>query len=360
MSLTYTDSEYVHFNQDFAGAVALSVQKINLGSTLTSNLDFLMDGTSALSNEVWGGIKRADIIDLGRVTSADALEWQRNLLEGITASDPATPARAKLFVNELYDLWLENGIGYYGDSASQPLFLTKIGMSITVGSGYLSSTGYTYYGYDSGPNLYYGSIAPRVLVGSDDNKEYVVHACRWSAGDSRVYLRLDNPDILATDVYTDYLKVFGGLTIGTTLFKASDISDGFEVDGGVGFYWDGITTNPFGSVGSTTDILFTGAQKGPFGLEIYNASGDLIIDITSRLPRFVATGTLAINAGQSSTVYITGLQNNDTWDVIAAAEPTSSSAGGMPISIVAVYSGYFTITNDGVYDGNFTYWVLRT
>lgn len=96
-----------------------------------------------------------------------------------------------------------------------------------------------------------------------------------------------------------------------------------------------------------------------YGLEIYNESGVAVITITTRLPRFVATGTTLINAGQSKTIFITGLQNSDSWDVVVASEPTPNSSGGIPTSTVSVYSGYFVINNNSVRDGNFTYWVLR-
>lgn len=236
--------------------------------------------------------------------------------------------------------------------------MTDVVANITVGSRYYDLTTYTYYGYDSGPNLYYGDVESSGILGND-NKEYTIHGVRWAAESptSRVYLRLDNPTIQASDGYTAYSNIFSSITIGSTTLLFANIIGGFTVDGGVAFYW-ARSTNPFGSVGSITQVTFSGVSGAPYGLEVYNSTGKLVISITSRLPRFVATGTVRVNAGQSTNVFISGLQNNDSWDVIVSTEPISSN--GIVLASSAVYSGYFTISNNDAYDSDFTYWVLRT
>jgi hypothetical protein len=136
MSVTYTADRQYYFNPAYANAFATAVLKIATGNTLTTNVDFFMNGTSALSNQVWGGIKRADIIDLGRVTAGDSLEILKNLLDSGEGDDPDSGPRAVLLVTELYSLWVANGIGYYGDSAGSPLFLeSQFGLQIFDSSG---------------------------------------------------------------------------------------------------------------------------------------------------------------------------------------------------------------------------------
>tara|TARA_B110000908_G_C10003980_1_gene335417 strand:+ start:202 stop:495 length:294 start_codon:yes stop_codon:yes gene_type:complete len=51
------------------------------------------------------------------------------------------------------------------------------------------------------------------------------------------------------------------------------------------------------------------------GLEVYNASGTKIISYTDRLVRFVATGTVTGGASGYADVTITGMVNDDTWNV---------------------------------------------
>lgn len=136
MTLALTSDKNHYLNPDYASTVALSVLKIASGSTLTSNLDFFFNVDSSASNDVWGGIKRADIINLGAVTSGDALEWQKSIIDGITPSGADSPDRATLVMDELYPSWVSNGIGHYGDTSGSPLFLdSDFGLQIFDSSG---------------------------------------------------------------------------------------------------------------------------------------------------------------------------------------------------------------------------------
>lgn len=191
--------------------------------------------------------------------------------------------------------------------------MTSRVIEVTVGSQYYSVTGYTYYGYDSGPNLFYGDIRSNVLVGTD-GEEYIVHGIRWAAEspNSRVYLRLDNPTITSSQSYTVYKSLFTSVKIGSVTLNSADIVSGFTVDGGVGLYWNR-STNPFGSVGSTTTILFNGVSNGPYGLEIYNSSGVPVVTLTDRLVRYVSYHEGSLNAGQTTTIAVPGLTNDGTW-----------------------------------------------
>lgn len=193
--------------------------------------------------------------------------------------------------------------------------MANVVLPITVGSAYLASTGYTYYGYDSGPTLFYGDIGSSVFVGTD-GKEYIVHATRWAAEspNNRAYLRLDNSTISASDGWQTYAAVFGSITVGSTTLSSSAIVSGFTVNGGVGFYWN-VVSNPFGSVGGITNLSLNGVFSGAYGLEIYNSSGTPVVTLTDRLVRYVSyhAGTLA--AGQTTGIVVPGLTNNGTWGV---------------------------------------------
>jgi|TARA_R110000796_G_scaffold157891_1_gene274639 hypothetical protein len=52
-----------------------------------------------------------------------------------------------------------------------------------------------------------------------------------------------------------------------------------------------------------------------YGMEVYNASGTKMISHTDRLIRFVATGTVTANSSGYADVTVTGMANNDTWEV---------------------------------------------
>lgn len=188
-------------------------------------------------------------------------------------------------------------------------------LEVTVGSKYYSATGYTYYGYDSGPNLYYGSIGSSVFTGLD-GREYVLHAVRWAAEspNNRVYLRLDHPDIYYGEPTSNYIGVFTSMTIGSTTVTKNNVASAQTLDGAVLFYWN-VATNPFGSVGSNTSVTFNGAGDGPYGLEIYNSSGTPVVTITDRLVRYVSYHSGTLTASQTTTINVPGITNDGTWGV---------------------------------------------
>lgn len=228
-------------------------------------------------------------------------------------------------------------------------------MKVTVGSQYYNVTGYTYYGYDSGPNLFYGGIDSAVLVGAD-GKEYTVHGCRWAAEspNNRVYLRLNNPTISASDSYTSYTSLFSAITIGSATLTNSTIASGFTIDGAVAFYWN-VPSNPFGSVGSITTLSFSGVNEGPFGLQVFDSSGALKVDITSALVAIAGVDSVTISANSSVQINIAGLDNSGVWKVFLEGFLYS---GGFPLYYaisqpsVAYSSGYYTLTNN---DSNYTW-----
>lgn len=214
-------------------------------------------------------------------------------------------------------------------------------LEVTVGSKYYSVTGYTYYGYDSGPNLYYGSIGSSVFTGLD-GREYVLHAVRWAAEspNNRVYLRLDHPDIYYGEPTSNYIGVFTSMTIGSTTVTKNNVASAQTLDGAVLFYWN-VATNPFGSVGSNTSVTFNGAGDGPYGLEIYNSSGTPVVTITDRLVRYVSYHSGTLTASQTTTINVPGITNDGTWGF--------NSEGGDGTYVKATFgaTGYINLQNLG-------------
>lgn len=222
-------------------------------------------------------------------------------------------------------------------------------VNITVGSQYFDVTGYTYYGYDSGPSLYYGSIDPVGIVGAD-NKAYTVHGVRWAAEspNNRVYLRLDNPTITSSQSYTAYTSLFTSIKIGSTTLSASNIVSGFTVNGGVAFYWN-VPSNPFGSVGSVTSVLFSGVNSGLYGLQIFDSSGTKKVEISSALIAVAGIDSVTIAANSSIQVNIPELNNSGVWKVFLDGFPYSGSNPIYTAVInpsVAYFNGYYTLTNN--------------
>lgn len=219
--------------------------------------------------------------------------------------------------------------------------MANVVFPITVGEFYFDLTGYTYYGYDSGPNAFYGDIGSSVFVGVD-GKEYIVHATRWAAEspNNRVYLRLDNPTISASDGWQSYRNVFTSYTVGSTTLSSSAIVNGFTVDGGVGFYWN-VVSNPFGAVGGTTNISLNGVFSGAYGLEIYNSSGTPVVTITDRLVRYVSYHTGTLSGNQTTSISVPGVTNDGTWGF--------NSEGGDGTYVKATFgaTGYINLQNLG-------------
>lgn len=212
--------------------------------------------------------------------------------------------------------------------------MTSRALEVTVGSQYYSATGYTYYGYDSGPNLYYGSMGSSSFVGTN-NKEYTVHGVRWAAEspNNRVYLRLDNSAISSSQSYTIYKSLFTSIKIGSVTLNSADIVSGFTVTGGVAFYWN-VSANPFGSVGSTTNLTFNGVEDGPFGIEIYGSDGTKTV--ISPATRYInAVGQLA-----SFTLNPAGSAGDD---FLVPADMTGLTASNSQLIIIASFDIAFVL-----------------
>lgn len=233
-------------------------------------------------------------------------------------------------------------------------------LEVTVGSKYYSATGYTYYGYDSGPNLFYGSIGSSVFTGLD-GKEYVLHAVRWAAEspNNRVYLRLDHPDIYYGEPISNYIGVFTSMTIGSTTVTKNNVASAQTLDGAVLFYWN-VASNPFGSVGSKTSVTFNGAGDGPYGLEVYNSFGDAVVKIDDDLMAFATSDSIQVASGATTPLIpVTGMTNTPQWLVILTSGSTFFGQ-----AVYGVYAtkttGGFTITNGSSNNpASVGYWVVR-
>jgi hypothetical protein len=91
-----------------------------------------------------------------------------------------------------------------------------------------------------------------------------------------------------------------------------------------------------------------------FGLQLFNQAGTLVLNISSRVLRFVTFGTTGtVSPGSSVTITIPGMENNDSWNV----QYTNYLQG----STMTINSGSFTLfNNDPFTSAQFEYWVFRS
>lgn len=79
------------------------------------------------------------------------------------------------------------------------------------------------------------------------------------------------------------------------------------------------------------------------GLQVWDASGVLVLEVTDRLTRFVASGSYQPPAAaglQTVFVSVPGMANDGTWVAIA----TSGPGAGNPVTIVN--GGFNVVCND--------------
>jgi hypothetical protein len=92
-----------------------------------------------------------------------------------------------------------------------------------------------------------------------------------------------------------------------------------------------------------------------YGIEIFNSSGVKVLELSNRVPRFVQNGTGTVAASSTSTVSVTGMQNNDSWNVFVY-----ESGSGFAGLTVTKNTGSFTITNTYTFSRTYYYWVVRS
>lgn len=80
-----------------------------------------------------------------------------------------------------------------------------------------------------------------------------------------------------------------------------------------------------GIVGTYYVTTLDAEATGLYGLEVYNSSGNRILDVSSRVPRLVAAGNVSITVGTTVATYsasplsVTGYTpSNDSWEVLIA------------------------------------------
>ena len=83
-----------------------------------------------------------------------------------------------------------------------------------------------------------------------------------------------------------------------------------------------------------------------YGLQIKNASNQLVLEVSDRVARFVTTGSSSYTTGNSPiTVSVTGMTNDDTWTVVVNS---SVAHGGIEVE---KGNGSFTMKQVGLYTG---------
>jgi hypothetical protein len=91
-----------------------------------------------------------------------------------------------------------------------------------------------------------------------------------------------------------------------------------------------------------------------YGLEVYNSSGNTVLAYTSRVTRFVQNGTFLAPNTSNTNITVTGMLNNDSWDVFLAANSTAIDIR------YTLNTGFFTATNLSAVSVTVEYWVLRS
>lgn len=116
---------------DKCAEAVLAVAVSNPSAVNTNLYNFY--NTSAASNQSWGGTVRGDIYTGAGtgVTSSDALEFLK-VSDGSSPTYVTSPPRIRLTTDELYEIWDAQAIGYFGDSAGDPMFIPNTGWGIQV------------------------------------------------------------------------------------------------------------------------------------------------------------------------------------------------------------------------------------
>ncbi len=92
-----------------------------------------------------------------------------------------------------------------------------------------------------------------------------------------------------------------------------------------------------------------------FGIEVYGPSGNTLLSMSSRVPRFVQNGTFTLNSAANTTVNVPNMQNNDSWDVFLAANASAS------VDLrLALNTGFFSVRNASAENTLVAYWVVRS
>lgn len=105
-----------------------------------------------------------------------------------------------------------------------------------------------------------------------------------------------------------------------------------------------------------------------YGLQVFNSSGTLMIDISDRFSRFVEVGvTSSIVSGAYVDIYISGMVANDSWNMHTSCNSTTDPFYFQFKESVTKNAGYFRITNTSTYTLGtpppataYNYWVTKS
>lgn len=79
-----------------------------------------------------------------------------------------------------------------------------------------------------------------------------------------------------------------------------------------------------------------------YGLQIFDAAGNLVVDVVDRLTRFHSSYYVTVTVGTPVFVPVAGMQDNGLWAITSAGEPLISN-----VASVTIGAGGFTITAPG-------------
>lgn len=91
-----------------------------------------------------------------------------------------------------------------------------------------------------------------------------------------------------------------------------------------------------------------------YGLKIFNAAGAVRLDTSDRVARYVAHYTGTIANGNSTTISVTGLLDDGTWEMLCEADGFGSTK-----LVGTINSGSFTVSHisSSVLTATFTWYV---
>lgn len=141
--------------------------------------------------------------------------------------------------------------------------------------------------------------------------------------------------------------------------KADSTTEGDET-ATVLLYSDQARLNQVASDTFIINDTSTSAAGSIYGVQVFNASGTKILDVTDTLERFVQSGSVNVTAGSSTDVTVTGMTNTDTWEVLVIPQNTTNF-GALWQVYATKGTNKFTVYNTagGTGTTSYDYWVLR-
>lgn len=215
------------------------------------------------------------------------------------------------------------------------------------------------YGYSRGTYTY-GQIDDGTFILNNGNSVRL-NAIRYYSLDASgipeqptIYLRLDGDASISG---------ITSITINGATYLMSNALQSVAGSGGGGQAADVLYSswkwaapfNPFSEGAGAVDYITFNNVLEDYGLIVTNDYGHVVVEYTSRLSRYVASGFIFVLPLSYGEVIVTGMTNTDDWDVVVDTGMYDRAYS------VTKFSGYFRIydnTSGGV--GNaINYWVVR-